>query len=307
MSVDQISDAGATPLPSAWDEPAGLAAPLLMQPIQYNDLLITFLEVIGARHSKDWVAGSHRHPWYEFNYLSEGSFITVMEGRTFLTSQGSFFLIPPGVVHSHRHDGHKGDDGFCVRWQLAEATGGAAAFCRPVAETIIHDLSVCRPCSVMFAADQLFADLTGQSPAEMETTFIHWLTAVRRALCPDSQSQKPGIILSAHRKLVEQVLLYLDAYSAKTLQVNELADSIGFSYRHLARIFRQETGSTIVGKLNSIRMNKAIDLLIRTDLPIETISDLTGFATVSYFSTLFKNTTHLQPSQYRKAHRPSLT
>ncbi len=307
MSADQISNTGAPPLPSAWDEPAGLAAPLLMQPMQYNDLLITFLEVIGARHGRDWVAGSHRHPWYEFNYISEGSFLTEMEGRTFPTGQGCFFLIPPGVAHSHRHDGHQGDDGFCIRWQLAEADGRAAALGRSVAETIIHDLSVCRPRSFMFAADKLFADLDGQSPAEMETTFIHWLTAIRRALCPDSQSQKSITILSAHRKLAEQVLLYLDAYSAKALQVNELADSIGFSYRHLARIFKQETGTTIVGKLNSIRMNKAIDLLVRTDLPIETISDLAGFGTVSYFSTVFKNTTHLQPSQYRKAHRPSLS
>jgi len=40
-----------------------------------------------------------------------------------------------------------------------------------------------------------------------------------------------------------------------------------------------------------------------TGLTIAEISDLTGFASQSYFSTAFKNATGMTPSQYKKQNK----
>jgi len=84
---------------------------ILMNPILYNDLAVTFLDFGRVRHDQNWQVGTHRDPWYEFNFIATGSVYTTIAGEEFLASGGSFFLIPPGVPHSHRHHAHEGDEG----------------------------------------------------------------------------------------------------------------------------------------------------------------------------------------------------
>ena len=50
---------------------------------------------------------------------------------------------------------------------------------------------------------------------------------------------------------------------------------------------------------------KAKALIENTSLSIAEISDMTGFASQSYFSTAFKNYTGMTPSQYKQASKPN--
>ena len=50
---------------------------------------------------------------------------------------------------------------------------------------------------------------------------------------------------------------------------------------------------------NGIRIAKAIDLLVNTELPVSLIGSEVGFNTEAYFSTSFTAYTELSPSTYR--------
>ena len=63
------------------------------------------------------------------------------------------------------------------------------------------------------------------------------------------------------------------------------------------------TGSGTKEYITRIRIEKAKTLMETTGLTIAEISDLTGFASQSYFSTAFKNATGLTPSQYKKQNK----
>lgn len=52
--------------------------------------------------------------------------------------------------------------------------------------------------------------------------------------------------------------------------------------------------------INKFRMEKAIQLIVHTDMPFTEIAEKTGFATSSYFSTAFKQYTGETPTQYKK-------
>jgi AraC-like DNA-binding protein len=290
---------------SCWDKSASSAAKILMQPILFNDLQVTFIEVIGAYHDNDWVSTYHRHPWYEFNYISHGAVYTKMEDIEFLAQAGSFFLIPPGVSHSHRHCDYTGDDGFCIRWRLEKIDPPESICPQKMADHIIAVLSNYQLRSIEYAADCLFSGIEDASVYELEAIFIKWLMNICRAVKPDVFIAADRWEDNGQKNVVKQVLMYLDAYSSLDIDVNELADSVGYSYRHLARLFKEKTGSTIIEKLNSIRIAKAICLLENTDMTIGAICSEVGFNTETYFSTVFSEYTHLPPSQFRLKHHKS--
>ena len=49
-----------------------------------------------------------------------------------------------------------------------------------------------------------------------------------------------------------------------------------------------------------MRMNDAMRMLQGTDLPINTISDMLGFANPNYFSNVFLKETGCSPSEFRQ-------
>lgn len=284
---------------SFWDKDVQLASRILMQPIVYNDLQITFIEFIGASHAADWKTTIHRHPWYEFNYVSQGRVYTRIENTEFLVEPGHIFLIPPGVMHSHRHCDYTGDDGFCVRWKFEKIEWPDSVGVHRVADDLIAGFSHYRPLSITFAADQLLCRIADVSGYELEAAFIQWLMQIYRILHPELDKGSGRQAIDRPRNVVQQVLLYLEEYYATDIDVRELADSLAYSYRHLARLFKEKTGSTIIEKLNGIRLAKAIDLLVNTDRPINLIGCDVGFNTETYFSTIFAAYTELSPSAYR--------
>ena len=288
---------------SYWDEKVKSMTKILMQPIIFNDLKITLVEVVGAHHDDDWQSTYHRHPWFEFNYVSHGAVYTRMENTEFLVEEGNIFLIPPGVMHSHRHYKYKGDDGFCVRWELEHVLLPESANPIKLADDFIAAFSHYQPRSYSFAAESLFENVDHVSIFQLETVFLKWLMQVYHLLNPDTVNTHGNWEDHRNNSIVKQVLMYLEEYSEHNIDVKELADSVGYSYRHLARLLKEKTGSTIIEKLNSIRITKAIYLLENTDMTISEICSKVGFNTETYFSTIFNEFTHMPPSVFRNKYK----
>lgn len=285
---------------SLWEERISRLQALVMKSMLYNDLCITLIDALPAPHSNDWVLAEHRHPWFEFNYLSEGSLYTTLEGCEFLASAGSFFLIPPGCFHSHRYCSSSGDNGFCLRWQLEKAPlPKDFSNLTASAENIIKVISVPRPTATFKNMEGLISDFNDAHGIDtLQTSFISWLIMLyeqwrEKGLEKDNSESRDNA-------LVRQAILYLSEYYAHPIKVQELANSINMSYRHLARIFKQATGLTIIEKLNDIRVNHAKDLLKHTNEAVREIALQVGFENEFYFSNIFNHYTYMTPTNFRK-------
>lgn len=78
---------------------------------------------------------------------------------------------------------------------------------------------------------------------------------------------------------------------------------LGVSRALLYNKMKAITGAGAKEYITKIRIEKAKSLIESTSLTIAEISDMTGFASQSYFSTAFKNYTGMTPSQYKAANR----
>lgn len=271
-------------------------------PFLFNDVRFVLLDALPAIHDGNWQHNEHRHPWFEFNCVLSGAVYTSIEGAEFLIRAGQCYLVPPGASHSHRHAGHQGDEGFCLRWQLSERPPDPENERVPgIAQSLIRTLSLPRAYPIDGRIDMLPQEQReDQDQAALQAALLRWLLAVFERLPNRFSPEKVKAEDEAQHQLVRQALLYLEAYFFRTIDVQELAASLHVSYRHLSRIFKHETGCTIVEKLNELRIRRARELLADSHLTLKEIAKEVGLQNEYYLSHLFRRIVLCTPSVYRK-------
>lgn len=94
-----------------------------------------------------------------------------------------------------------------------------------------------------------------------------------------------------------RVLMYENIESAMTIQ--DIAGILGMSYSSFRKLFKEYTGLSPASYFQDIKLQRAIDLLCKTDLSIKEIAYTLNFESPDYFSTQFKKKTGRRPRDYR--------
>ncbi len=100
--------------------------------------------------------------------------------------------------------------------------------------------------------------------------------------------------------LVGKVINYINSNLQNNLSVNEIANLFYVSPTYLSRVFKKETGFSVIEYINKLKIKHATFLLRDTALPIQDIGRIIGINDVNYFSRLFKKYMSQTPTQYRK-------
>lgn len=105
---------------------------------------------------------------------------------------------------------------------------------------------------------------------------------------------------TAVQHYVKQVQSFIQQHYDREITAYQLAQHVNVHPNYLHRIFRAETGQSLVQYLNTFRLDKAKMLLRETDIGIADICELVGINSRQYFHELFKKYTDLTPVQYRE-------
>lgn len=114
-------------------------------------------------------------------------------------------------------------------------------------------------------------------------------------------SQADEAFLSKLNKIIQ------DNLDNCNLDIATLCQQMHVSRASLYNKMKALTNISANEYINKIRLEKAIQLIVNTDMPFTDIAEKVGFATSSYFSTAFKQYTGETPTQYKKRikQRPS--
>jgi two-component system, response regulator YesN len=93
-------------------------------------------------------------------------------------------------------------------------------------------------------------------------------------------------------------------FSDPDLHMIRVAAKFNLSPSHFSTVFSQEIGATFRDYLNTLRIDRAKELLRTTNLKCSEIAYQCGYNDSHYFSTVFKKKTGFSPQQFRgKSHR----
>ena len=105
--------------------------------------------------------------------------------------------------------------------------------------------------------------------------------------------------------IISHARAYLsEHYMNPNLMLQDVAGEVHLSQSHFSTVFAQETGLTFTQYLTALRIGKAKELLEATEMRSSQIAQEVGYNDSHYFSYLFKKTTGVTPSDYRRQNRP---
>jgi AraC-like DNA-binding protein len=82
-------------------------------------------------------------------------------------------------------------------------------------------------------------------------------------------------------------------------RLSEIAESVNVSVSHYSFLFRQKTGFAPMEYFNQLKIQKACQYLLFTDLRIKEIAQQLGIDDPYYFSRMFTRLMGLSPKEYR--------
>lgn len=94
-------------------------------------------------------------------------------------------------------------------------------------------------------------------------------------------------------------LEYMHANYGLKLSLGDLALYAKMSKTHFSRVFKEETGQSVMDYLNDIRMENVKRMLMYSEKTITEIALDCGFQSSSYLSTSFQNRFGISPSAYK--------
>jgi len=155
------------------------------------------------------------------------------------------------------------------------------------------------PAELLGANYSTFAELAG---IEGEEELCSWLV---------SMLERVMDAIKANRQYPSSVLLgaaikFMQEHLQDDISRDQVADVACLSPSHFSRVVKQTIGQSFTDMLARMRVDKARELLVRTEKSLIQISLDCGFSDQSYFTKVFQKYTGHTPGEYRRAHRPSM-
>lgn len=177
--------------------------------------------------------------------------------------------------------------------EMSPSVGGAMRFGAPRLSLTPGLSALAARVSAMMADGHMGADF----PAILHELVVNAFEESWAVSAPDRALTFPRIgdyrIRNAMRLMNERV--------TDTCVLDRIARDAGLSRPHFYKLFRQNVGLTPNMYLNTLRLERSIERLTRSDDPVTSIGLDLGFASQASFTRFFSNNIGIAPSDYRRA------
>lgn len=130
------------------------------------------------------------------------------------------------------------------------------------------------------------------------TEFENWVISFVDKVFNDLDKQNDN----RNSEVIELTKRYIYDHLADDLSLDRVAEYTNISASYLSKIFKDETGVNFVAFIKELRLEKAKELLLDTELPVQQIGFNVGYNTPAYFIQQFKAKYGYTPNDFRKKH-----
>ena len=281
-----------------------------------TDWFHPFLDVSIHKHMAYFPSFRHVHAFYELCYVLQGNCQQTVYNRnnthSLQLSDGDILILPPGL----EHEVSMNSESVVVNILLRESTFKHVFFQNLPSDTPLYsffsgslyntdgkDFMLCHTDNDAVLKD-LFFDIAEEycnNAAYANNIINQELSVFFCKLLRRHNSQfsfgAPG---ENRLTIIPSVLQYIDTNYSST-SVQEIADHFGFTPTYLSKLFKQQTGTSLIEALVQTRIAKAQHLLRTTSQTIDHIANMVGYNDATYFIRKFKQLNGITPFQYRKA------
>ena len=104
---------------------------------------------------------------------------------------------------------------------------------------------------------------------------------------------------------VNKAVRYIQTHYRENLSLDSVAREIDLSAPYLSSLFSKVLGTTFINYVQSVRIQKAKELLCTTTMKVYEVAYAIGYDDEKYFSQVFRKTEGVTPSQFRAQSSPN--
>lgn len=106
-------------------------------------------------------------------------------------------------------------------------------------------------------------------------------------------------VIEGNNFVLKNALEYMERNFESKITLSDVADQVYISQWHLSKLLNKHANQTFYDVLNTLRINKAKELLFNPQLRISDIATMVGYTDAAHFSKIFKKETGISAKQYR--------
>jgi len=248
----------------------------------------------------------HWHEELQFILVTHGTIEVKLLGKTFLVSKGSGFFINSGLIHEI-HPIEK--DSIFICWNAGISGFDdhlQKKFIRSLVEEQtmphlqLHTNNAVHNQILKLISDS-FIIFEEAKPGFELLVSSNYLQCLYELV--NSMDSFNSVKVKVHDQRIKQILHYIHSHYKSKITLGDLANSIYLSNAETNRLFKKYMRSSPFTYILDYRLERSVELLVRTRSSITEIALETGFSNVSYYIKNFKLKYNITPLKYRELNR----
>lgn len=274
------------------------------------------------QYAPTYIGLLEKHDFWELVYVDCGRVICNAGGKEFKLTAGDAILHPPMEEHAILAPGSNGNACIfsfeCPKLDSELFRGRVIPFSKferdlisnfyvegrrtfePPYNALVQSQIECRA-NIPYGALQILRNT-------LEILIISLIRNIMAnpSVARDENRKSKPFYRSTHvnaEKIVNDVVAYLQKNICNHVTIDDLCRETAFSRSRLQEVFRSQMQQSIIHYFNSLKIERAKELIAEEQYSFTQIAGMLGFGSVHYFSRIFRKFTHMSPREYESSMR----
>ncbi|MBR5506524.1 MAG: helix-turn-helix domain-containing protein [Clostridia bacterium] len=264
------------------------------------------------RHQRYTPVFNHKHVFFEFVIVLQGSCIHVTNDSTFVMKEGEMCLIPPGVYHGVYVSSNSIVLNMHIRKSFFTDVWSNFAFKKNTLSTFFS--------SSLYGNDpSRFLRFCTNNDDDIKNLILemyieHHFETIYKTQVIESQTivlfsrllrrYESSIIQHSSSKYSNEeageFITYIEQ-NIDSIDLESMAKHFNYSPQYISKKIKSCSGTTFSGIVKQIRYGQAKKMLANTQMSVREISNALGYMNAENFTRSFKAMSGMSPKEYKKS------
>ena len=256
---------------------------------------------------------SHFHHYTEVIYMVEGSIILGTGEEEYYLEEGDMFFIFGDALHAMYETSVNRAKYICLKFNSVNINVSTGL--TPRLHSLINAAKV-QGARMLFKAEELsdlgLREIFEDCVKEIQKKDIGFDIMINSLVCSLLTClirlwENDGIefsnvsrFVSKEEVSIQKILEYIDSHAYENLKVEDIAKKCNMSYSYFAKSFKEMYGVSCKEYLERLRVERAEEYLLYTNMSLTDIAQELSFSDVSHFVRVYKKRKGITPGSARE-------
>ncbi len=252
-------------------------------------------------------AHTHVHEAIEIIYMNKGSVKVSIDGVKTSIYPGDIALFRSRSIHDIWTEDEVDNDYYVLKllprvlYNLSRNEGGSSfslrfIVCNPAHKNVWRKAEV-EGSDAELGLKRLIASLDKKKKKTTVSKIISALMVFDGLYSLDNYTEDKTALLNEN---LYHAIFYVNEHYAEAISAEQISDKLNMSQSSFSRGFKIATGQSFKDYLNTVRTNRAEELLLTTELSVKDVAVRCGYNNISHFISVYRKYKGKTPLAERK-------